>query len=75
MLELLHNGNGFPIHANGSEPPHVTIRTPEATFHVPYIGQTTLGMYGIGQPGGSFMDAARVGGHLDASNPSFTPRL
>lgn len=51
--EFAHNNNGLPIHEGPGQNPHVTIRDFDAggTHHVPYVGQTTLGMFGVGQPG------------------------
>ncbi len=78
--EFAHNSNGLPIHANGGTP-HVTVRDYSAplgggTYHVPYVGQTTLGMYGIGQPGESLSHVAKYGlGGLDATRATFTPWL
>lgn len=51
---LKHNDNGLPLHASNSDStPHLTVGGSFATHHIPYSGQTTLGMYGIGQPGES----------------------
>ena len=70
-LELNHNGSGLPIHANGLSP-HITVRDygNRGTWHVPYYGQTTLGMYGVGQPGESLahVDKYNLGGlHADSA--------
>ena len=74
--EFAHNSNGLPIHASQGQKPHVAIRDYDAggTWHVPYVGQTTLGMYGAGQPGESFdhVDKFELGG-LDHSKATFRP--
>ena len=78
--ELAHNANGLPIHANGGTP-HITVRDADAplggaTYHIPYVGQTTLGMFGIGQAGESMEHVANHNlGGLDATNATFTPWL
>lgn len=53
--EFAHNSNGLPIHAGPGQNPHVTIRDVDVggTHHVPYVGQTTLGMFGASQSGAS----------------------
>jgi hypothetical protein len=75
---VVHNSKGLPIHSTNGGVPHATVRdcgTPlgGGTYHVPYTGQTTLGMYEIGQLGESLGHVAKhdLGG-LDAAPATFT---
>lgn len=61
-----------PIHSTpGGDGPHLTIRNGEGrTFHVPYVGQTTLDMFQkpTFDPRPQFKNIAeRDLGHLDAT--------
>ena len=75
-MSYAHNANDRPIHANGAEQPHATMRSAEGTYHLPYLGQTTLPMYGVGGPGESLSHIKQHGlGGLDAGNGmNFTPK-
>lgn len=73
-LELAHNDYGRPIHANGHfVPPHITVRdnVNHGTWHVPYYGQTTLGMYTSGETFGH-IEKHNLGG-LYADKATFRP--
>jgi len=78
-MNFAHNSNGLPIHAGNGQNPHVTLRDANGplgggTYHIPYQGQTTLGMYGIGQPGESFQQVSQHNlGTLNHSQATYKP--
>ncbi len=68
-----------PVHAGPTDPrPHVTVRDydQQCTYHVPYVGQTTLNMY---KPFGNGETFEHINKHqlgtLDHDNATFTPWL
>ena len=77
--EFAHNKNKLPIHANNGVLPHVTIRDyggpfGGGTWHIPFKGQTTLPMFGIGGKGESIEHVAEHKlGSLDFTSATYKP--